>query len=93
MKKQIHHYPLLIILILITAYSTDNQLQAQDDSVHYALPEFAVGRVKMKDGRTEIATMDYNMLTEEMIFEKEGERVCPLRYNNAIPTITYSFTM
>lgn len=72
MKKQTCNYPLLIIVFLMTAYCTDTQLQAQDDSTHYVLQEFAIGSVKMKDGRTEIASMDYNTLTEEMIFEKNG---------------------
>lgn len=72
MKIDIANYKLLIFILLITAYFSDNQIQAQDDSTHYVLPEFAEGYVKMKDGRTEVALMDYNKLTEEMIFEKEG---------------------
>lgn len=63
---------LIIVFLFLTYYSTETQVQAQEDTTHYVLSEFAAGSVKMKDGRTEMARMDYNKLTEEMIFEKDG---------------------
>jgi hypothetical protein len=72
MKKFNSNTPLFIGFLLLTFCLTNAPIQAQDDSTHYVLPEFAAGSVKMKDGRTEVAMMDYNKLTEEMIFEKEG---------------------
>ncbi len=76
MKKRTNNNPLLISFLLLVIYCQDTLLQAQSDtsliSLHYALPDFALGTVKMKDGRTEVAIMNYNKLTEEMIFEKDG---------------------
>jgi hypothetical protein len=39
------------------------------------LPAFVKGTVKLKNGRSEVAIMDYNKLTEEMIFDKDGTRL------------------
>ena len=72
MKKSISHPQQIIALLLLTYYLTGNQIQAQDDTTHYVLSEFMVGSVKLKNGRTDSAWMDYNKLTEEMIFEKDG---------------------
>ena len=72
MTKSIFKRAIFITSLFLTFFLTDNQLQAQGDTTHYVLPEFSVGSVKMKDGRTEMAMMDYNKLTEEMIFEKDG---------------------
>ncbi len=75
MKKQTHNYPLLILFLLLTAYCTDTQIQAQNDTTYYIFPELVQGSVKMKDGRIEVAMMDYNKITEEMIFEKDGVKL------------------
>ena len=61
--------------MLLVSYITDTQIQAQSDTAHYVLPEFEQGTVKMKDGHSEVAIMDYNTLTEEMIFYKNGVRL------------------
>jgi hypothetical protein len=61
-----------MILLFLVSYITDIQIQAQSDTIQYVLPEFAKGIVKMKDGHSEVAMMDYNTLTEEMIFYKNG---------------------
>jgi len=79
MKKTIYTTFVLIALLIITPYLTDNQLLAQSDTAnfvsHYVLPAFVKGTVKMKNGRTEVAMMDYNKLTEEMIFDKDGTKL------------------
>lgn len=75
MKKSVSGISAFLVFILLVSFLKYDQLLAQDDTTHYVLPEFAPGIVKMKDGRTEIALMDYNKLTEEMIFEKEGVRL------------------
>jgi len=79
MKRILSFTSLFITLFLLVPYFTDCQVQAQSDTAifesHYVLPEFVQGSVKMKNGRTEVAIMDYNKLTEEMIFDKEGVRL------------------
>ncbi len=70
---------LLMSLFLVIPYLTENRLLAQSDTAnfvsHYVLPAFVKGTVKMKDGRIEAAMMDYNKLTEEMIFDKDGTKL------------------
>lgn len=72
MKQPTSNTPLLITFLFLATYFTDTQIQAQNDTTHYVFPEFVAGSVKMKDGLTEVAMMDYNKLTEEMVFEKDG---------------------
>lgn len=76
MNKHIHYVLVLTGFLSALFFITDLKVQAQTGtdnlSSHYVLPDFVVGKVIMKDGRTEYANMDYNKLTEEMIFEKDG---------------------
>jgi hypothetical protein len=72
MGKSISRNQLLIVFIFFVYCETDIQTQAQNDTVRYVFPEFAMGSVKMKNGQTEITLMNYNELTEEMLFIKEG---------------------
>jgi len=76
MNKNIHFVLVLTGFLYALFFITDFKVLAQIDtdslSSHYVLPEFVVGTVKLKDGRTEYANMNYNKLTEEMIFEKDG---------------------
>jgi hypothetical protein len=67
---------LFFVLLLIGDAFNNSCLQAQTDTIpyvsHYVLPDFIVGSVKMKTGATEYALLNYNMITEEMIFDKDG---------------------
>ena len=71
-KKLTSRKQLLIVFIVIIYYTIDIQMQAQKDTARYVFSEFAIGSVKMKNGQTEFALMNYNELTEEMIFKKDG---------------------
>ncbi|MQY79752.1 MAG: hypothetical protein GH151_11245 [Bacteroidetes bacterium] len=55
------------------------QLNAQKDSEksspHYIFPTFTKGSVVMKDGNTKQAILNYNTVTQEMIFEQYGKRL------------------
>ncbi len=48
------------------------KLLAQKDTAIYVNTEFEMGKVKLKNGRTETALMDYNTVSQEMIFYKNG---------------------
>jgi hypothetical protein len=71
-KKPNSNIAVFLLLLFLASFSAESLLQAQDDSTHYVLPEFGVGKVILKDGHTETALMNYNTLTEEMIFYKDG---------------------
>jgi hypothetical protein len=76
MKKQTYLRTIIGLLILSSVGISDILCQIVSDtantSKHYVLSAFIIGSVKMKDGQTENAVMNYNQLTEEMIFEKDG---------------------
>ncbi len=56
----------------IPVYAQD---KSEPISTHYVLPEFEKGIVRMKNGHTEEAIVNYNMISEEMIFEKGTTRL------------------
>lgn len=41
--------------------------------IHYVFDEFSPGTVKMKSGETSNQVLNYNILTNEMIFDNEGK--------------------
>jgi len=71
-----------MILLILDSFA-GNYIQGQIDTskyesqvvYHYVLPDFIVGSVKMKSGATEYALLNYNMITEEMIFDKNGTKL------------------
>jgi hypothetical protein len=67
-----------VTLVFIACFS-DITVRGQDKSEtvspHYVLPDFVKGSVKMKNGKTIGAIMNYNKVSEEMIFDKDGQRL------------------
>jgi len=77
-KKTIFKSVLTISLFITTCFcGIPNYAQDKSESIstHYVLPEFEKRIVRMRDGHTEEAIVNYNMITEEMIFEKGGTRL------------------
>ena len=74
-KKLNFNTAVFIPVLFLVSFLTEAWLQAQNDSTHYVLPQFEIGKVIMKDGHTEVALMDYNTITEEMIFYKDGVKL------------------
>jgi len=77
-KKTLFKSVLTIGLFITTSlYGIPNCAQSKSEpiSTHYVLPEFEKGIVRMKNGHTEEAIVNYNMISEEMIFEKGTTRL------------------
>lgn len=47
----------------------------QEEITHYLFPEFTQGVILMKTGIKQDALLNYNSLTEEMIFEDKGKKL------------------
>ena len=62
---------LFSIWIYISTYGQQNFVGMS----HYLLPEFRQGTVLMKDGRINKVSLNYNSLTEEMIFENNDMKL------------------
>jgi len=66
------------IFLFLLAFTTVNVLFGQAKVIeltHYLFPEFSKGVVLMKNGMKNEASLNYNSLTEEMIFESNGTKL------------------
>jgi hypothetical protein len=68
--KQI--YVLLILSLLVSVANSQEQKVAE---THYLFPEFTKGVILMKTGLKNEALLNYNSLTEEMIFDNKGVKL------------------
>lgn len=67
-----HIYCILIsYLIFISSYT---HLKYSEIS-HYLFPEFTQGVILMETGKKHVALLNYNSLTEEMVFENKGKKL------------------
>lgn len=74
-----------IFLACIILNSAFGQKQTKTIT-HYLFPEFIQGKALMKKGKINEAPMNYNTLTEEMIFENNGVKLA-LAQLEAIDTV------
>jgi len=66
-----HFYCILISsLIFISSYAQSTYIETS----HYIFPDFSQGVILMKSGTRNNAVLNYNSLTEEMIFENNGQK-------------------
>lgn len=64
---------LLLPLLFFSLYSMGQNKQL--DVTHYIFPEFVKSKVVMHSGGTNSPMLNYNSLTEEMIFESNGRKL------------------
>ena len=70
MKPHIVTFSVLFILCHLSFSQTNT-----DNISHYILPEFVEGVVLMKSGNENQLSINYNAVTEEMVFVKRGHRM------------------
>ena len=63
-------YALFSCMMVVSALAQPEQKEGS----HYVFPEFTSGIVLMKTGIKDSAKMNYNSLTEEMVFERNGQK-------------------
>jgi hypothetical protein len=61
---------LISCMIGVSAYAQQKRTEVS----HYVFPEFTGGIVLMKTGSRSKASLNYNALTEEMVFENNGQK-------------------
>jgi hypothetical protein len=66
--------PILILMIFSLSFAMSYSQEKVTERSHYLFPEFTRGVVLMKTGIKNEALLNYNSLTEEMIFEEKGEK-------------------
>lgn len=62
-----------VVLFLSLIFFTAISVFSQEKTFHYLFPEFTDGTVFMKNGTANNALMNYNLVTEEMVFNQGGE--------------------
>lgn len=62
-----------VILLLSIIFFTTISAFSQEKTIHYLFPEFRNGSVFMKNGTVNNAPMNYNLVTEEMVFNQGGD--------------------
>lgn len=72
-------------MVYISAYA---QPKYQEIS-HYLFPEFTQGDILMKGGEKNKFLLNYNSLTEEMIFEKQGKKLAVAEHELALIDTVY----
>lgn len=81
----------LYILIFILSFSTSYSQSKGVELSHYLFPEFTQGVILMKSGITNKTLLNYNSLTQEMIFEKNGKKLAiGLEELKLVDTVTIS---
>lgn len=61
---------ILVVVPLLANAQSDGKLVKLE---HYAIDSFTNGTVKLKSGQVYSQRMNYNLITKEMIFEKDGK--------------------
>ncbi|WP_020528722.1 hypothetical protein [Flexithrix dorotheae] len=64
------HLFFLVILSSLTSISFSQEKEIE--VLHYVFPEFTQGTVLMKNGKINKAKVNYNSITEEMLFQDRG---------------------
>jgi hypothetical protein len=65
-----------LLLVLFSCFSVLVSAQTRTlEMTHYIFPEFVRGTVVLHKGGTTTAMVNYNALTEEMIFDKQGKKL------------------
>ena len=76
MKIQTFKALLLIALTILSGLLTEvlvlGQNTVEPTESHYVFPKFLKANVKMKNGHRESKVMNYNMITEEMVYDQSG---------------------
>jgi hypothetical protein len=76
----------LVLMLLIIALNLQAQLDTVSNPAQFVFPEFSVGVVKMKTGEKVILNLNYNILTEKMVF-KQKNKIYDIVNFNAIDTV------
>lgn len=63
----------LVVLLITLTYTVTGYAQRSITLSHYIFSEFTPGEILMRNGSTVEATLNYNSLSEEVVFMQDGE--------------------
>lgn len=85
MKTRFLFGSIIGLLATLPAFAQIDQQAAQ--LTHYVLPEFTAGKVLMKNGSSTQQTLNYNVLTNEMIFDAGGGKYMAIAEPATVDTV------
>jgi len=62
-----------IIMVIILNISLQVESQTSGSSTQFLFPEFNMSRIKLKDGKYQSMGLNYNTISEKLVFEKNGK--------------------
>jgi hypothetical protein len=62
-----------MILILILSLPLKSQTTSDGSSPQFLFPDFTTGKVKMKNGSSQSIVLNYNTVSEKMVYEKDDK--------------------
>ncbi|MGD0343322.1 MAG: hypothetical protein ABSA76_16605 [Bacteroidales bacterium] len=65
----------LPILFFVIGTSIASSQEQEKEISHYIFPSFTKGKILLKTGLTQEVMLNYNSITEEMVFEANGTRL------------------
>ncbi|MCX6327491.1 MAG: hypothetical protein NT144_12710 [Bacteroidia bacterium] len=64
---------ILMVIIFGLSLPLKSQTTSDGSSPQFLFPDFSKGQVSLKNGSSQTALLNYNTLSEKMVFEKEGK--------------------
>jgi hypothetical protein len=64
---------IIVVLILCLNSVVKSQPGSESSSPQFLFPEFSPGIVKMKDGRSQTTSLNYNTVSERMVYDRNGQ--------------------
>lgn len=63
---------MMMVMILSLSLPLKAQTNSDGSAPQFLFPDFKTGTVKMKNGRSQTTIMNYNTVSEKMVYEKDG---------------------
>lgn len=63
---------IIMVIILSLSLPVKSQTTSDGSAPQFLFPGFATGTVKMKNGRSQTTVLNYNTVSEKMVYEKDG---------------------
>lgn len=63
---------MMMVMIISLSLPVKSQTNSDGSSPQFLFPDFTTGIVKMKNGRSQTTKMNYNTVSEKMVYDKDG---------------------
>jgi hypothetical protein len=64
---------IIVVLILCLNSELRSQPGSESSSPQFLFPEFSLGIVKMKNGKSQTTSLNYNTVSERMVYDRSGQ--------------------